>query len=157
LKPRRTSRRRGRRARPCGARGSGPEGSKSFLILAARWPSAAARWQRSGRCRQHHPLPAPLRVTGPSFPQSALATKSRSHPGSSCGNGSGSDCGWKGRQGFLVVAPLRAAVFAGHWRRHHQHRNLLPAPFRVTGSSFLWDTLASGAGTSRRRHGWAKL
>jgi hypothetical protein len=26
---------------PHGARGSGPEGSKGFLILAARWPSTA--------------------------------------------------------------------------------------------------------------------
>jgi hypothetical protein len=76
LKPRRTSRWRGRRAGPRGARGSGPEGIKSFLILAAWWPSAATRWRRSGRCCWRCLLPAPLRATGPPFPRSALATKS---------------------------------------------------------------------------------
>jgi hypothetical protein len=155
LKPRRTSRWRGRHVGPRRARGSGPEGSKSFLILAARWPFAAARRRRSGRCRRRCPLPAPLRATRPPFPQSALATKSRSRLDSSCGSGGG--CGCKGRQGFLVAAPLWAAAFAGRWRRHRRHRSLLPAPLRATGSPFLRDTFTSGVGTSRRRHGGAEL
>jgi hypothetical protein len=45
LKPRWTSRWRGRRVGPRGARGSDPEGSKSFLILAAWWASAMVRRQ----------------------------------------------------------------------------------------------------------------
>jgi hypothetical protein len=115
LKPRWTSQWRGRRAGPRGAGGSGLEGSKSSIILAARWPSVAARQRRSSRCRRRRPLSAPLWATGPPFLWSALTTKSRSRPDSSCGSGGG--CGCKGRQGFPVMAPLRAAAFVGHWRR----------------------------------------
>jgi hypothetical protein len=157
LSPRQNSRWRGRPVGPRGAKGSDPEGSKSLLILATRWPSAAARRRRSGRCRRCCSLPAPLRATGPLFPLGALATKSRSRPDSSCDSGGGSSCGRKGRQGFLVVAPLRAATFAGRWRRHHQHRSLLPASFRATGSLFLRGTFTSGVRTSRRSHGRAEL
>jgi hypothetical protein len=152
LKPRRTGRRRGHRTRPRGARGSGPEGSKSFLILVARWPSAAMRRRRSGCCRRRCLLPAPLWAIGSPFPRSSLAAKSSSHPDGSCGSGRGSGCGCgcKGYQGFLVAAPLRAAAFSRRWWRSCRHRSFLPAPF-------LRDPFTSDVGTSRRRHGWAEL
>jgi hypothetical protein len=51
LKPRWTSRWRGRRMWPRGARGGGREGSKILLILAAWWLSMAARQRGSGHCR----------------------------------------------------------------------------------------------------------
>jgi hypothetical protein len=106
LNPRRTSQWRGHRGWPHGARGSGPKGGESFLILAARWLSAEARRRRSGRCHRRCLLPSSLRATGSPFPWSAVATKSRSPPDSSCGSRGSSGCSCKGLQGLLVTAPF---------------------------------------------------
>jgi hypothetical protein len=113
--------------------------------------------RRSGRCRWHGFPPASPRAAGPSSLRNALATKSQSCPGSGDGGGGGSGCGRKGRQGFLVASPLRAAVFPRCGRRRHRRLGLFPTPFRATGPLFLQDPFTSGNGTSKRGHGGAEL
>jgi hypothetical protein len=137
------------------SRGSGCEGGKSLLVLAAWRPSMAASRRGSNRCYHRRLLPASLRATGPSLPRNAPATNGRSHPDRSCGGGGGggSGCSRKASQGPLVAAAQGAAALAGHWRRRRQACDLLPALFRAAGSSFLRGTLTSGARTSKRRHG----
>jgi hypothetical protein len=105
--PRWTSWGRGRRAGPRGARGSGPEGSKGFLILAARRPSAAAGQRRSGRRRWRGCPLTPSRAARPSFIRDALTIQSQSCLGRGCGGGSGCCCGLRGPPGlFGCGSPL---------------------------------------------------
>jgi hypothetical protein len=73
------------------------------------------------------------------------------------GGGGGRGHGREGRQGLLVVAPLRASAFPRCGRRHLWRLGFLPAPLRATGPTLLWGSITSDGGTAKRGHGWAVL
>jgi hypothetical protein len=66
---------------PRGSGGNGPKGSRGFLVLAARCPSATARQRRSSSRCGSGLLPAPLWTAGSSLLRDARIARSPSCPG----------------------------------------------------------------------------